>query len=59
MISCEFEDCRTHSAILTYRREFYSTGPWTPPNWLPATKLNGESDGEFGELENMRETEFV
>ena len=25
----------------------------------PATELDGESDGELGELEEMRETEFV
>jgi len=25
----------------------------------PTTKLDGESDGEFGELEEMSETEFV
>ena len=25
----------------------------------PATKLNDESDGELGELEEMRETEFI
>ena len=30
-----------------------------PRTSFPATELNGESDGEFGELEDMRETELV
>ena len=32
---------------------------WTTPAKLPATELDGESDGELGELEEVREAEFV
>ena len=33
--------------------------PMTRAFSLPATELNGESHGEFRELEHVRETEFI
>jgi len=41
-----------------YHRKFCSES-WDTAIGSPATELNGESDGELGELEHVRKTEFV
>jgi len=44
--------------LIAYHRTFGSVSRVTPIK-SPATELDNESDGELGELEKMRETEFV
>jgi len=44
--------------MIMYHRKFCSES-WGAPVKSPATELNGESDGELGELEHVRETELV